>query len=104
MSERPNSIPIKILKLLKKDISDNLSQLAILLNQHFSFQMFPVFKTSAIIQIYKKGSQLECSNYRPISLLFSIDKILKRPTYNRIYNFLEESDILTPFWLFTEIF
>ena len=51
-------------------------------------------KTSKIIPIYKKGSKLECSNYRQISLLPNIDKILERLIYNRLYNFLEKKEII----------
>ena len=88
-SDGPSSIPIKILKLLNKDISD---QLAILFNQSFSSGIFPsILKTSKIIPIYKK---LECSNFRPISLLSNIDKILERLMYNRLYNFLEKKEIV----------
>ena len=91
-SDEPNSIPIKILKLLNKDVSDHL---AILFNQSFSSGIFPsILKTSKIIPIYKKGSKLECSNYRPISLLSNIDKILERLTYNRLYNFLEKKELI----------
>ena len=91
-SDGSNCIPIKILKLLNKDISD---QLAILFNQSFSSGIFPsILKTSKIIPIYKKGSKLECSNYRPISLLSNIDKILERLMYNRLYNFLEKKEII----------
>ena len=36
--------------------------------------------------IYKKGSKLECSDYRTISLISNIDKIL-----NRLYSFLEKN-------------
>ena len=91
-SDGPNSIPIKILKLLNKDISD---QLAILFDQSFSSGIFPsILKTSKIIPIYKKGSKLEFSNYRPISLLSNIDKILERLMYNRLYNFLEKKEII----------
>ena len=99
----PNSIPIKIPKLLNKEISD---QLAILFNQPFSSGIFPsILKTSKIIPIYKKGSKLECSNYRPISLLSNIDKILERLMYNRLYNFLERkrNHIFTPIWFSSEI-
>ena len=94
-SDGPNSIPIKIVKLLNKDISD---QLAILFNQSSSSGIFPsILKTSKIISVYKKGSKLECSNYRPISLLSNIDKILERLMYNRLYNYLEKKEIMFSF-------
>ena len=80
---------MKIQKLLNKDISD---QLAIIFNQSFSSGIFPsVLKTSKIIPIYKKASKLECSNYRTISLLHKIEKILKRLMYNKLYSFAEKS-------------
>ena len=51
-SDGPSSISIKILKLLNKDISD---QLAIFFNRSFSSGIFPsILKTSKIIPIYKK--------------------------------------------------
>ena len=57
-SNGPNSISIKILKLLNKDISD---QPAIHFNQSLSSGIFPsILKTIKIISIYKKGSKLEC--------------------------------------------
>ena len=91
-SDGPNSIPIKIRKLLNKGISD---QLALLFNQSFLSGIFPsILKTIKIISIYKKGSKLECSNYRPISLLSDIDKILERLMYNRLHNFPENKEII----------
>ena len=93
-SDGPNSIPIKILKLLNKDISD---QLAILFNQSFSFGVFPsIFKASKFVPIYKKVSKVGCSNYRPISLLSNIDKIPERLMYNRLSNFLEKKKSYFP--------
>ena len=102
-SDGPNSIPIKILQLLNKDI---FGQLAILFNQSFSSRIFPsILKTSKIILTYKKGSKLECSNYRLISLLSNIDKILERLMYNRLNSFLEKKiyHIFTLVWFLTEI-
>ena len=72
----PNIIPTKILKLLSNDVS---TQFAELFNLSVSEGVFPsTLKTCKVIPIYKKGSQLKCSNYRPISLLSNINKILKR--------------------------
>ena len=42
-----------------------------------------------IIPIFKKGSRLVPSNYRPISLLSNINKILEKLVFSRLYKFLE---------------
>ena len=82
---------------LNKYISD---QLAIAFNQSFSSGIFPsILKTRKIIPICKTGSKLECSNYRPISLLSNIDKILERLMQNRLCNFQKKRyHIFTPNW------
>ena len=71
----PNSIPAKILKLLKNAIS---SQLADIFNVSFSTGVFPtILKIAKIVLVYKKDSKLDFSIYRPISLLSNIEKILE---------------------------
>ena len=88
----PNSIPIKILKLLKNDISQHLSDI---FNLSFSSGVFPdILKTAKIIPIHKKDSKLECTNYRPISLLSNLDKILEKLMHTRLMKFLEDEKIL----------
>ena len=47
-------------------------------------------KISKTIPIFKKGSRLLVSNYRPISLLSNLNKILEKIVHERIYNFLDE--------------
>ena len=47
-----------------------------------------------VISIFKKESKLKCSNYRSISLLSNIDKILERIMYNRLYEFLESKNLI----------
>ena len=88
----PNLIPTKILKLLSNDIS---TQFAELFNLSFCEGVFPsILKTCKVIAIYKKDSQLNFSNYMPISLLSNIDKILERIMYNRLYEFLETDNLM----------
>ena len=68
----PNSIPTKILKLLKNDISSQLSEI---FNISFSSGVFPsILKTAKVIPMHKKDSKLDFSNYHPISLLSNIEK------------------------------
>ena len=75
-SSGPNSIPYKILNLLKKDIS---KQLADLFNLSLSPGAFPsLLKIAKVVPIHKKDSKLDDRSYRPISLLSNIEKILEK--------------------------
>ena len=86
-STGPNSLPTKILKLLKNEISTHLADI---FNLSFSSGVFPsILKIAKVIPVHKKESKLFCSNYRPISLLSNIDKIIEKILYNRIYQFLQ---------------
>ena len=67
----PNSIPYRILFLLKNEIS---KQLADLFNLSFMTGVFPsVLKTAKVVPVFKRDSKLDCSNYHPISLLSNIE-------------------------------
>ena len=87
-----NSIPTKILKLLKNDISSQLSEL---FDISFSSGVFPsTLKTGKVVPVHKKNSKLDFSNYCPILLLSNIEKFLERLMYNRIYNFFCDNNLV----------
>ena len=57
----PNSIPIKMLKTSKKQLSVPLT---FLINLAFETGVFPdTLKTAKVIPIFKKGDQFDCNNY-----------------------------------------
>ena len=45
------------------------------------------FKTAKVAPIHKKGSVTNVYNYRPISLLCSMSKILEKLIYNRVLQY-----------------
>ena len=91
-SSGPNNIPVKILKLLKNDISQQLSDI---FNMSFSTGQFPsVLKIAKVIPIHKKQSRVDYTNYRPISLLSNIEKIIEKLMYKRLSNFLDINNVI----------
>ena len=69
----PISLPTKILKLLKNDIYTQLSNI---FSISFSTGVFPsMFKIAKVVPIHKNHSKLDYSNYRPVSILSSLEKI-----------------------------
>ena len=78
----PYSIPTKVLKLLKNDIS-------------FTRGSYPtLLKTAKVISIHEKQSKLDYINYRPIFLLSNLDKTLEKLMRNRLYKFLNDNNII----------
>ena len=87
-----NSIPIKILKLAKEQIAEHL---CFIYNLSFTTGIFPdSLKIAKVTPVYKKGSKLECANYRPISLLSNLDKIIEKLMHKRLMGFLNGQKIL----------
>ena len=88
----PNSIPYKILNLLKKDIS---KQLADLFNLSLSSGVFPsLLKLAKVVPVHKEDSKLYFHDFCPISLLSNTEKILEKSMYKRVYQFLTENNII----------
>ena len=52
------------------------------------------WKQARVVPIYKSGDTSDAANYRPISVLPIISKILERHVYNAIYDYLVKHDLL----------
>ena len=53
-----------------------------------------VLITAKVVPVFKKDSKLNYSNYRPISFLSNIEKILGKLMYKRLYTFLDYNNII----------
>ena len=79
-------------KVLKSLPNNFIEALTYVFNQSMSQGYFPShFKSAKIVPIYKKkGSRKSEENYRPISLLCSMSKVLERLVHKRVSKFLEK--------------
>ena len=88
----PNSLPYRILFLLKDEIS---KQLADLFNLSFMNGIFSSFlKIAKVVPAFKKDSKLDYCNYHPIYFLSNIEKILEKLMYKTPYTFLDNKNII----------
>ena len=75
-----------LLKQLKFEIA---TPLEIVFNKSLQMGTFPCqMKNAEVIPLYKNKEDL-CVNYRPISLLMTMSKLLEKIVYKRTYNFLD---------------
>ena len=87
-----NSIPVKILKQFKSEISKPLS---LLINLSLSKSVFPnVLKIARVTPIFKKGNDTDPSNYRPISCLPIFSKLLEKFVVNQLRTFSEKNSLI----------
>ena len=49
-------------------------------------------KHGEVVPLYKNGSKKYLANYRPITLLLTISKILEKLVYKRVYRFLNNNN------------
>jgi len=79
-------------KLLK--LCTNLLPLEYLCNLILKTGKFPeLLKIGKVIPIHKGKDTEDPNNYRPITLLNGINKIIEKIIYNRIYTFLEKKSV-----------
>ena len=86
-----------ITNFLLKNVADEIiSPLTYILNQSlFSGKIPNEMKIAKVVPIFKKGEKDSVNNYRPISLLTLVSKILERLVYTRTVKFLLDHEILS---------
>ena len=83
-----------VLKLIKKEITPVITHLINLsiTQQEFRF----LWKVAKVIPLHKKNEILYPKNYRPVSLLSVVSKVLERCIFFQMVEYLEEHGLLYP--------
>ena len=82
-------------KILKETILEISTPLAHIFNLSFASGKMPInMKVAKTIPIFKSGESSELNNYRPISLLPTISKLLEKIVHKCLMSFLNNNNIL----------
>ena len=89
-----DDISTKLLKMIINEIAPVLSHI---FNRSLLSGIVPLqLKIAKVNPIFKSGDNQIFSNYRPISILPSISKILEKIMYTRLFDFVTKNEILSP--------
>lgn len=89
----PDSIDNRLLKELSRPLSTPLTDL-------FNFSLAKgkvpsLWKQAHVTPIFKKNDPSDVANYRPISLLNTIGKVLEKIVHKYVFNFLNDHHVIT---------
>jgi len=83
------------LKFMKLSLPILAPALVKIFNLSISSGIYPdKLKIAKVIPIFKKGTRTSVNNYRPISILSSINKIFEKILYSRLINYIDKFQIL----------
>ena len=89
-----DKISARFLKLFVPYLTDSITKIC---NLSITENRFPsTWKTSRVIASLKKGSTDDVNNYRPISILPVVSKVLEKLVSSTFYAFLNEQNLLNP--------
>jgi len=89
-----DGISCKMLKLSKEIIAQPVTDI---INQSLTTGIVPhAWKRARVVPIFKSGDIASLNNYRPISVLPIVSKIIERAVHKQLSEFLESNNLLHP--------
>jgi hypothetical protein len=83
-------------KLLQQTFEGLISPIVHTVNLSLTTGIVPdKMKIAKVVPIFKNGDKKLISNYRPVSLLPVLSKIIERAVYNRLYKYITSKSILS---------
>ena len=93
-SNNNNTLPVRLFKLAKNLL---LPPLCHIINRSIESGIFPdILKNANVTPVYKNGDRHCLSNYRPISVLPFLSKILEKCIAVRLVEFMQKYNMITP--------
>ena len=89
--------------LINNRLLKELAQpLALPLSEFFNFSLSSgsvphIWKQANVTPIHKKNDPSDVSNYRSISLLSTVSKVLEKIVHKYLFNFFRDNNVITPF-------
>ena len=86
-SKGPDSIPTNMIIACINELKEVLADC---INSSFTTGKFPAcLKQANVVPLYKKKARTDPTNYRPVSLLNSLSKVIEKVIYTWVYQFME---------------
>ena len=84
---------------LLKDSANVLTPvLTKLFNRSLSSSIYPdIWKCGKVTALFKSGERTDPNNYRPITVLPIVSKILEKAAHSQMYSYLQDNKLLSPF-------
>ena len=83
-------------KMLTKANNIIARPLSVLFNRSINEGVFPkIWKCAFITPIFKKGDKHLCTNYRPVSLLSCIGKVMERCVHTHVFEYIKMNNLLS---------
>lgn len=82
-------------RILKLSAPAIVTSLTYIFNRIIDSGKFPMlFKNAKVTPIYKKGDRTEATNYRPISVLSTLSKLIEQHISKQLYGYLTDFNLL----------
>ena len=89
----PDNINNYVLKTCSSELSYPLSKL---FNLSLSLSKVPkAWKKANVTPVFKKDDPTDCKNYRPISLLSTLGKVMEKIVHKHVFNFFSTNNVIT---------